>query len=156
MVELFLNIEKEQIFEILFRDLVFLVISSAKDYLSQIVVSIFFKHLDTDHTENSHLRSDCFTIRGLTVFVDVEFLSSKPPVSDAIGRTDVIFAFTFNPTKKNIKKKKIELILNGPTVLEYFAEFDDPQDYPNQPYSSAAYGIHPSDIEERRCSYERL
>ncbi|GJW04778.1 hypothetical protein Tco_1563634 [Tanacetum coccineum] len=44
----------------------------------------------TDHTKNFHLRSDCFTIRGLTVFVDVEFLSSKPPVSDAIGRTDVL------------------------------------------------------------------
>ncbi|GJR08195.1 hypothetical protein Tco_0726735 [Tanacetum coccineum] len=40
-------------------------------------------------------------IEGLTVFVDVEFLSSKPPVSDAIGRTDVIFAFTFNPQRWN-------------------------------------------------------
>ncbi|GKA59651.1 gag-pol polyprotein [Tanacetum coccineum] len=102
MVEIFLNIEKEQIFKIIwmqifeipFPKIVYSCISSAKDYLSQIVVSIFFKHFDTDHTENSHLRSDCFTIRGLTVFVDIEFLPPKPPVSDAIDRTDVIFAFT--------------------------------------------------------------
>ncbi|GJQ95788.1 hypothetical protein Tco_0006927 [Tanacetum coccineum] len=31
---------------------------------------------------------------GLTVFIDVEFLSPKPPVSYAIDRIDVIFAFT--------------------------------------------------------------
>ncbi|GKB94800.1 hypothetical protein Tco_0980937 [Tanacetum coccineum] len=90
------------------------------------------------------MRSDCFTIKGLTVFVDIEFLSPKPPVSDAIDRTDVIFAFTLN-------HKKIGTILQGQSL-----EFDDPQDYSNQPYLSAAYGIHPSDIEERRCSYERL
>ncbi|GKF44444.1 hypothetical protein Tco_0130996, partial [Tanacetum coccineum] len=83
MVELFLNID------------------SAKNYLSQVVVSVFFEHLDTDHTENLHLRSDCFMIRGLTVFVDVEFFSSKPLVSDAIGRTDVIIACTFNPQRWN-------------------------------------------------------
>ncbi|GJZ21524.1 hypothetical protein Tco_0558563 [Tanacetum coccineum] len=65
--------------------------------LTLVVVSVYFKHFDTDHTENSHLRSDGFTIRGLTVFVDVEFLSPKPPVSDAIGRTDVIFPFALNP-----------------------------------------------------------
>ncbi|GJX93277.1 hypothetical protein Tco_0347863 [Tanacetum coccineum] len=109
MVELFLNIEKKQIFkivwmkifEILFRDLVFLVISSAKNYLSEVVISIFFKHFDTDYTENSHVRSDSFTIRGLTVFIDIEFLPPKPPMSDAIDRTNVIFAFTLNPHRWN-------------------------------------------------------
>ncbi|GJW44794.1 reverse transcriptase domain-containing protein [Tanacetum coccineum] len=37
-----------------------------------VVISVFFEYLDTDHTENSHLRSDCFTIRGITVLVDIE------------------------------------------------------------------------------------
>ncbi|GKG41701.1 hypothetical protein Tco_0473452, partial [Tanacetum coccineum] len=66
-----------------------------------VVEYVFVEDLHTDQTENSHLRSDCFTIRGLTVFVDVEFLSPKPPVSDAIDRTDVIFALTFNPQRWN-------------------------------------------------------
>ncbi|GKB73632.1 hypothetical protein Tco_0935044 [Tanacetum coccineum] len=90
MVELFLDIEKEQIFkvvwmkifEILFRDLVFLVISSAKNDLSEVVISIFFKHFDTDYTENSHVRSDWgFTLRDSTVFVDMKFLPPKPQIT---------------------------------------------------------------------------
>ncbi|GKF68043.1 hypothetical protein Tco_0197722, partial [Tanacetum coccineum] len=32
----------------------------------------------------------------ISIFVDIEFLPPKPPVSDAIDRTDVIFAFTLN------------------------------------------------------------
>ncbi|GJS38130.1 hypothetical protein Tco_0536512 [Tanacetum coccineum] len=89
MVELFLNIEKEQIFkiiwmkifEVLFPRSCILGISSSAEgalSLSDSVVSVFFEYFDTDHTENLHLRSDCFTIRGLTVFVDIEFL---PPVN---------------------------------------------------------------------------
>ncbi|GJS13969.1 hypothetical protein Tco_0408441 [Tanacetum coccineum] len=33
------------------------------------------------------------------MFVDIEFLPPKPPVSDDIDRTDVIFAFTLNPQR---------------------------------------------------------
>ncbi|GKB60488.1 reverse transcriptase domain-containing protein [Tanacetum coccineum] len=43
-----------------------------KALISDRVISVFFEYLDTDHTENSHLRSDCFTIRGITVLVDIE------------------------------------------------------------------------------------
>ncbi|GJZ01401.1 hypothetical protein Tco_0519362 [Tanacetum coccineum] len=42
----------------------------------------------------------------------------------------------------------MELILQGQSL-----EFDDPQDYSSQPYLSAAYGIHPFDIEERRSCF---
>ncbi|GKB91207.1 hypothetical protein Tco_0963479 [Tanacetum coccineum] len=53
------------------------------------------------------MRSDCFTIRGLTVFVDIEFLPPKPPVSDAIDRTDVHIP-------RSLSTHNDELILQGP------------------------------------------
>ncbi|GJU43918.1 hypothetical protein Tco_1201184 [Tanacetum coccineum] len=57
-----------------------------------------------------------------------------------------------------LKSCYLDLVFLGNQLGEELSllEFDNLQDYPNQPYSSAAYGIHPSDIEERRCSYERL
>ncbi|GJR92827.1 hypothetical protein Tco_0265001 [Tanacetum coccineum] len=66
---------------------------------------------------NSHLRSDCFTIRGLTVFVDIEFLPPKPPVSDAIDCTDQLVAF--NPSDiedRHCSGERLKRLNVGPLI----------------------------------------
>ncbi|GJR86670.1 hypothetical protein Tco_0210681 [Tanacetum coccineum] len=69
--------------------------------------------------------SDAFTIRGTHVFVDIEFLPPKPPVSDAIDRTDVILAFTLKPNndwkiflqghKRTVLMKGFNKVESGPS-----------------------------------------
>nr|GEX29388.1 hypothetical protein [Tanacetum cinerariifolium] len=55
--------------------------------------------LETDYTENQHVRSDCTMIRGGTVSVDVEFLALKPPMRNTMGCTNIV--------KENQEKDKI-------------------------------------------------
>nr|GEZ43855.1 protein kinase-like domain, phloem protein 2-like protein [Tanacetum cinerariifolium] len=73
------------IFEVSFRDLVLVVVSSAYNNLFQKGIPISFKSLDTYDTNNPHVRSDCTTIRWGIVSSDVEILTLKPLMSNIVG-----------------------------------------------------------------------
>ncbi|GKB40264.1 hypothetical protein Tco_0885206 [Tanacetum coccineum] len=158
--ELFLNDEKETDLQI-------------------IVVSIFFKHFDTDHTENSHMRSDSFTIRGLTVFVDIEFLILNTSEC-CLDSTDVSYSrslSTHNEGTNSLRHQSLdipgdpygrELWMNRycpggllrAVVLIYLSDFDRPSGYTQiQLYlvSNLWAFIHLILKERKRhCSCERL
>ncbi|GKC43687.1 hypothetical protein Tco_1061409 [Tanacetum coccineum] len=127
MVELFLNIEKYSGNQL-----------GEESSLLGSYNPIFFKHFDTDHTENSHLRSDCFMIRGLTVFVDIEFLHPKPPVMSG-------FELGIRIRQKFLRSLSLSEILQ--ILVEKNCGFTQINHICQQPY-----GIHQLILKKDHCS----
>nr|GEV97463.1 hypothetical protein [Tanacetum cinerariifolium] len=85
MVELALKLKQVHVFKVIrmqilkvgFRDLVFIVVDFTKNNLLQVCVAVSGYCLETNNTENPHVRSDCTTIRGGTV-------SGRPPTGKGL------------------------------------------------------------------------